>query len=151
MTKMKGTIAGVAMLALAVIGLAKTGSCATAGISDIAWDQSNLSKLRSFDKDDVFDFVSQQQDDPNYLAIQTELSDDSRCVEGLTWADLAGNNQYRLVVVFEPPGTSITNSVVIYSRSSSGKITSEVISCTAARTSWNIDRNRKLTSAATAR
>jgi hypothetical protein len=33
-----------------------------------------------------------------------------------------------LVVVFEPPGTSITNSLVIYSRNPSGKITSEVIS-----------------------
>jgi hypothetical protein len=84
MTKMKGAIAGAAILALAIIGLAKTGSCAPPGISDIAWDQSNLSKLHSFDKDDIFDFLVQTKDAVNDEAIELYLGDDSRCVEGFT-------------------------------------------------------------------
>jgi hypothetical protein len=128
MTKMKGAIAGATLLGLAVIVLVRATAAASASdIAHTAWNKSNIHTLRSFNVDDVFEFVDQMKDDPNYDVISTSHSSDSRSIEGFTWADLARNNQYRLVVVFAPPGTSLTNSLVIYTRSPSGKITSQVI------------------------
>jgi hypothetical protein len=129
MTKTVRWIAAAAILALAVVGLPKTGSCVPTRVSDIAWDQSNLSKLRSFSKDDILDFLVQTKDDVNDEAIllYLGLGDDSRCIEGFTWADLAGDHRYDLVVVFEPQGTSLTTVAAIYRRSSSGKISVQTI------------------------
>jgi hypothetical protein len=116
----------VALMILTVI--VTKGTAVGAEIADVPWDGSAADTLHSFSSDDVFRFVNQVRDDPNYDAILTSHSSDSRGIEGFTWVDLAGDHQYRLVVVFAPPGSSTTNSVVIYSRSSSGKVSSQVIS-----------------------
>ena len=127
--KMKGAITAAALLGVAIIVPVKGGATASAAdIAHTAWNQSNIHTLHSFNADDVFEFVDQMNDDPNYDVIATSHGMDSRCIEGFTWADLAGDHQYRLVVVFAPPGTSFTNVVVIYRRSPSGKVTSQIIS-----------------------
>jgi hypothetical protein len=106
--KITQAIAAAATLSLAIIVLV-TGAAfaAAANISDLSWDESNLSKLRSFDKDEIFDFLVQTKDNVNDEAIvlYLGLGDDSRCIEGFTWANLAGDHRYDLVVVFEPEGT----------------------------------------------
>ncbi len=133
--KLPALIVGLVMLVSAAVAFAADTSPSTNSeprretrIAAVAWDDSNLDALHSFNADDVFEFVDQMKDDPNYDVISTSHGDDSRSIEGFTWTDLAGDHRYRLVVVFGPQGTSITNSLVIYSRSPSGKITSEVIS-----------------------
>jgi hypothetical protein len=128
MTKMKGAIAGAALLGFAVIVSARAGSPATgAKIADIAWDESNIGRLRSFDNHEVYNFLVQTKDAVNDEAIRLYVGDDPRCIEGFTWTDLAGDHRYNLVVVFEPQGTSLTNTSAIYRRSSSGKIGVETI------------------------
>jgi hypothetical protein len=128
MMKIKGAITGAAMLSLAAIVLVSSAAITfAANIADLSWDQSNLSKLHSFDKDDIFDFLVQTKDAVNDEAIELYLGDDSRCVEGFTWANLAVDRRYDLVVVFEPEGTSLTNIAAIYRRGPSGKIGVETI------------------------
>ena len=126
--KMKGAILA-ALLGLAVMVPVKGGATASAAdIAHTAWNQSNIHTLHSFNADDVFEFVDQMKNDPNYDVIATSHGIDSGCIEGFTWADLAGDHRYRLVVVFAPPGTSPTNILLIYRRSASGKVTSQIIS-----------------------
>ena len=126
--KLKGAFTAAALLGLAVIvSVSSAASWSAANIADLSWDESNLSKLRSFDKDEVFDFLDQTKDNVNDEAILLYLGDDARCIKGFTWVNLAGDHHYDLVVVFEPEGTSLTNIVAIYRRNSSGKIAVETI------------------------
>jgi hypothetical protein len=120
---------GLIIIAFFIAAVARVeGAANGAKIAEIAWSRSNIDTLHSFNADDVFEFVNQRRDDPNYDVIVTSHSDDSRSIEGFTWADLAGDDKYQLVVVFMPAGTSITNIAVIYRRSSLAKITTEIIS-----------------------
>jgi hypothetical protein len=114
---------------LLILGVARTeGTVFAAEIADMAWDESNISTLRSLDKDAVFGFVEQTKTpDANVIKMNMNLDQDSRSIEAFTWADLAGDHHYELVVAFTPPGTSLSNIAVIYRRSSSGQLATEVI------------------------
>ena len=115
-------------LLISVLGiLALAGTAFGAEIADISWDQSNLETLRSFKEADVVRFLNSGLVEQPFVSFThgDEESVTARDIEEFTWANLLGNNQYQLVVVFAPIGTSGANAMSIYSRDSSGKISEQ--------------------------
>ena len=106
MKKINSLIAVLGMLALASAAFG-------AEIVDIAWDQSNLETLRSFDAAAVARFLNSGLVEPPFVAPVEENGDFSTAEAGniqeFTWANLSGNNQYQLVVVFGPLGSGGVN------------------------------------------
>jgi len=115
-------------LLIAILGMLAFASGAFgAEIGDIAWDQSNIETLRSFDKADVARFLESEVEklaiDP--LNFDENITTDD--IQEFTWANLFGGPQYQLVLVSGPLGSSGENFLVIYTRNSAGKISEETI------------------------
>jgi len=119
-TKLLITILGIVALA---------GAAFAAEIADISWDQSNLETLRLFKNADVVRFLNSGLVEQPFVSLTNgeEESVTARDIEEFTWTNLFGNNQYQLVVVFPPIGTGGANTMTIYSRDSSGKISEQEI------------------------
>jgi len=126
-------VAILGVLACVGVGRADEDSAAAkmTRIGAVAWDQANLATLQSFGYADVAEFLEA-------AGVQWEGDQDitTNCspplcrnfhMYGFTWADLAGDGQYHLVVVFEPYGTSDENGLSIFTRGPSGKIVSQSI------------------------
>ena len=125
MKKMTSLIAVLGMLALASAAFG-------AEIADIAWDQSNLETLHSFDAAAVARFLNSGLVERPFLGRPDEENGEPARVTAdeaaeFTWANLSGNNHYQLVVVFPPLGSAGVNNMSIYSRDSSGKISEQEI------------------------
>lgn len=102
------------------------------GIAAMAWDDSNIEYLRAMESPDdagdseVVQFVCQEDPvtdtskfSPQYVAT---------CGMGqFTWADLAGNHEYHLVIASYYLDATFRNWLRIYSRDSSGRITKQEI------------------------
>ncbi len=121
-------------LLIGILGMLALASAAFgAEIADIAWDQSNLETLHSFDKAAVARFLNSGLVQRPFTGRVNPDNDEefdivrAGDVEGFSWANLSGNNQYQLVVVFQPLGSSGANSMAIYNRDSSGKISEQEI------------------------
>jgi len=110
-------MAGLGMLAL-------VSAASGAEIADTAWNQSNIETLRSFGKADVAKFlnsglvewIGSAHDGDN-----TTTND----IQEFTWADLSGDHQYQLVMVLSSFSGNAANSLAIYRRNSSGKISEQ--------------------------
>ncbi|MGD0074978.1 MAG: hypothetical protein ABSD31_11640 [Candidatus Binataceae bacterium] len=118
-------------LLLAILGMLALASGAFgAEIADIAWDQSNLETLRSFDKAAVARFLNSGDLSPGlpqrWNGDEPDILRDFDIAD-FTWAKLFGNSRYQLVVVFEPLGSSVVNTIAIYDRVSSGNISEQSI------------------------
>src|SRR5258708_22501926 len=86
-----------------------------AEIADMPWSQSNIEGLRSFDKPAVARFINEHG---GGAKLETAPED----VGEYTWADLAGDGKYELLMTLDV-GRQFFNSLVIYRRDASGKIT----------------------------
>ncbi len=118
-------------IAIAVLGMLALASAAFgAEIADIAWDQSNLETLRSFDKAAVARFLESEVEKlaidplPNGRFDENVTAGD---IQEFTWANLFGGPRYQLVVVSGPLGSGGVNYLVIYTRNSAGKINEQTI------------------------
>jgi hypothetical protein len=89
---------------------------AAADIVDLAWTESNLDVLRTFDKAAVEDFVNSMQDDGMHAAVGE-----------FAWIDLAGDKRYALVTRQDLSGRAYFDYLAIYWRSPSGKVTRDWI------------------------
>jgi hypothetical protein len=107
-------IASLVLLALA-------GAASAADIAGIAWTESNLPILRSFNKADVAKFV-----DSGLVKTVGSASGGDKTLPGdiqeFTWADLAGDHNYELVTVLKSYTKNSANAMGIYHREPSGKI-----------------------------
>jgi len=114
----KKSTAGVAM-ALGFVSLALA-----AEIADIAWNESNIERLRAFDKAAVARLVA---DVTGNISGHWPPEVKPRDVGEFTWADLAGDGHYELVTTLDVNGRAFFNALMIYSRDSSGKVNSREI------------------------
>src|SRR5579863_4166494 len=85
-----------------------------AEIADMPWSQGNIEDLRNFDKTAVAGFINQHG---GGAKLETAPED----VGEYTWADLAGDGKYELLVTLDV-GRQFFNSLVIYRRDASRKI-----------------------------
>lgn len=110
----KAFIAGLALLVMASVASA-------AEIGGIAWTQSNLTILRAFTKVDVAKFI----DSGLVKTVGSANGGDKTMatdIQEFTWADLAGDHNYELVIVLKSYTKNAANAMGIYHRESSGKI-----------------------------
>jgi hypothetical protein len=134
MTKVKGAIAGVALITS--LGILILAAVAVAGdpsashptgskpeLATMAWDDSNIEYLRSM-KDPT---VEGDSEVVKFVCYEDTITDVRRwygetCgMSDFDWVDLAGNRQYSLVIV-SYRSTDPHNWLRIYDRDSSGKI-----------------------------
>jgi len=133
MKKCRVFLAILGVLACVSVGRADEDSAAAkmTRIGAVAWDQANLATLRSFGYSDVAGFLGSQGVEWGDLDISKADCHRPTCehyhMYGFTWADLAGDGWYHLVVVLEAGGTSGRNQLLIYNRSSIGEINSQTI------------------------
>jgi len=115
-------IAVLGIFVVASVGMAADGQAPQeTKIGALPWNDSNFETLSSFDKGEVADFLKSQGVD--WYSQDITAQD----IKDVTWAKLAGNSQYYLVIVFYPPGTSGENELSIYSKEPSGHISSQSI------------------------
>jgi hypothetical protein len=86
------------------------------GIADVAWTQSNLDVLRTFDKAAIEDFANRMRDDGMHAAVGE-----------FAWIDLAGDERYELVTRQDLSGRAYFDYLVVYRRTPAGKITRDWI------------------------
>ena len=121
-------------LVILILGMLVLASAAFGGeIAEIAWDQSNIETLRSFDSEAIARFLNSGLVEQPVLARADEDSVTAGDIQEFTWANLSGDNQYQLVIVFPSLGSRAVNSLSIYSRDPSEKITEHEIKGTAIR------------------
>jgi hypothetical protein len=99
------------VLILSVAGIGHAGE-----IGDVAWTESNLDVLRTFDKAAIEDFANDMRDDGMHAAVGE-----------FAWIDLAGDKQYELVTRQDLSGRAYFDYLVVYRRNASGKITRDWI------------------------
>jgi hypothetical protein len=95
--------------------------CATrcgyaADIGDLAWTESNLDVLRTFDKAAVEELANRMRDDGMHAAVGE-----------FAWIDLAGDKRYELVTRQDLSGRKYFDYLVVYWRSPAGKLTRDWI------------------------
>jgi hypothetical protein len=106
---------------------------ALAADSNLAWNESNIKTLRTLNKADVAALVNELPP-ANGSVIHPEPAD----IGEFAWADLEGNGTYQLLVTQDVNGRHFYNSVVIYSRDSSGRLASQEIRGWAIRNLANV-------------
>lgn len=107
----------VITLIAVVIILSAHSVCAE--IADMSWSESNIEGLRSVDKPALARFINEHG---GGAKPETTAED----VGEYTWADLAGDGNYELLVTLDV-SRQFYNSLVIYRREASGKITFQEI------------------------
>jgi hypothetical protein len=104
------------VIALFVV-LALASHALAAGIADLPWTEPNIENLRTFDKTAVVRFVNQVSGNEGTI-LATKEGD----IGDFTWADLAGDGKYQLLVVYDVNGRGFFNDLAIYTQESPGKI-----------------------------
>jgi hypothetical protein len=102
--------------------IACSSSAFAGGISDLPWNESNIQTLRALDKSAVVGLLSDLWNDNHPFSIPK-----ARDIGEFAWADLAGDRRYELVVTLDVNGRAFFNALMIYSRDSSGKISTREI------------------------
>jgi hypothetical protein len=83
-----------------------------ADITGVAWTESNLDVLRTFDKSAVEGLANRMRDDGMHAAVGE-----------FAWIDLAGDKRYELVTRQDLSGRAYFDYLVVYWRSPAGKLT----------------------------
>ena len=128
MKKCRVFIAILGVLACVGVGRAAEDLAAVkmTRIGALAWTQANLAALQSFGYSDVAQFLGALGVEWYGENIATTACPIGSCenfhMYGFTWADLAGDGHYRLVVVFQELGTSGQNRLAIYSQNDDREI-----------------------------
>src|SRR5437667_342459 len=81
-----------------------------ADIASLAWTESNLDVLRTFDKAAVEDFVNTMGDDGMHATVGE-----------FAWIDLAGDERYELATRQDLSGRAYFDYLVVYWRSEAGR------------------------------
>ncbi len=110
----------LASAAAVTIVLASFRVALAAGIGDVAWNESNLRTLRNSDKSAVARFVNQGQPGWATDIIPAHVGE-------FGWFDVLGDGNYELVVTLDFSGRDFFNTLVLYWRDSSGRVTSQEI------------------------
>ncbi len=87
-----------------------------ADIASLAWTESNLDVLRTFDKAAVEDFVNTMVDDGMHATVGE-----------FAWIDLAGDERYELATRQDLSGRAYFDYLAVYWRSPAGKVTRDWI------------------------
>jgi len=87
-----------------------------ADIASLAWTESNLDVLRTFDKAAVEDFVNKMVDDGMHATVGE-----------FAWIDLAGDERYELATRQDLSGRAYFDYLAVYWRSPAGKVTRDWI------------------------
>ena len=87
-----------------------------ADIASLAWTESNLDVLRTFDKAAVEDFVNTMVDDGMHATVGE-----------FAWIDLAGDERYELATRQDVSGRAYFDYLAVYWRSPAGKVTRDWI------------------------
>ena len=106
----------------AVIVTSVNVACA-AGIADIPWNQSNIETLRSFNQADLARFATPVLG--NFSGHGDSPVVKAKDIGDFTWADLAGDGHYELVMTLDVNGRAFFNALMIFRREPSGKIATE--------------------------
>jgi hypothetical protein len=108
------TRAQTASVALLVLSVTRAGYAT--GLADVAWTESNLDVLRTFDKVAIEELANTMRDDGMHAAVGE-----------FAWIDLAGDKRYALVTRQDLSGRAYFDYLVVYWRTPTGKITRDWI------------------------
>ena len=125
------------MLLLSVAIIASLGN-ALAADSNLAWDESNIKTLRTLNQADLAALVNLLPPGSGVV-----IHPEPASIGEFAWTDLQGNGTYQLLMTLDVNGRHFYNSLVIYSRDSSGRLASQEIRGWAIRNLANVTRDIK--------
>lgn len=87
----------------------------------MAWNESNIATLRSFDKAAIAEFATGPLGD--FSGHGDSCGVEPKDIGDFNWVDLADDGQYQLVMTLDVNGRAFFNALLIFRREPSGKIT----------------------------
>lgn len=119
----------VVLLAIVCSTLTLATNVRAADIIGTPWDEQHTDILKTFNKQDVVNFVETvKAPGTAYTPADIDIATNYLRPEEFRWADLAGNHEYQLLIVWSAQGTSGWNELWIYRRDRSGKLKVQCIS-----------------------
>ncbi len=97
------------------------GFALAADIGSLEWNQSNIDALRAMDKPAIAELVNDTRDTSG--PVPRPSADE---IGEFTWADLAGDGTYQLVLT-EEVSRRFYNALIVYNRNSAGKLSAQEI------------------------
>jgi hypothetical protein len=113
---MKRVFRASLVIAIAMV-FAETGIARAAEIGNVPWTESNVQTLETFSKPHIVRFVNEVSGNEGTILASKEGD-----IGDFTWADLAGNGNYQLLVVYDVNGRGFFNDLAIYTQEIPGKI-----------------------------